>query len=320
MYLLKNAFKSVSRTKGRRNVLILIISLLVIILSSLALSIVISTWKTSKQMYKTSEITATVVLDPSSISQGGGRNPLSSVEASLSYDQITHYGTSSHLKNYYYYLTANVGSSMTPYGGGGNNPGGGNNFGFSAVGYSSYDAMKDFVNGSSEIIMGSMFEFNENFNCLISAEVAYQNELNVGDQISIYNPSNRTEAYVFTICGIYINHESQSSQQIMQNPSNSILMSYDDIDGIVKRSYVQNVVVEQRNNPALITGNITSRFILKDEKSADAFLSDLRDMGLSQLYTIQTNANSILQSLMPAYILQAKAGNFFFIVVSVDVF
>ena len=106
----------------------------------------------------------------------------------------------------------------------------------------------------------------------------------------------------------------------MQNPSNSILMSYDDIDGIVKRSYVQNVVVEQRNNPALITGNITSRFILKDEKSADAFLSDLRDMGLSQLYTIQTNANSILQSLMPAYILQAKAGNFFFIVVSVGCF
>ena len=29
----------------------------------------------------------------------------------------------------------------------------GNIFGFSAVGYSSYDAMKDFVNGSSEIIM-----------------------------------------------------------------------------------------------------------------------------------------------------------------------
>jgi len=307
MFLLKNALKFVTRTKGRRNVTILVLSLIVLVLSCVALSILVSSWKTKKQLFE-NELTAVIVrVQQQNPGQGGNSNQVTGVEANLDYAQITYYGSSQYLRSYYYYMTSNVGASIAPYGAGGGG------MGFRAIGFSSSEAMKDFSNGNCGIILGSMFDFSEDFKCMISAEVAYENKVNVGDKIKIYNPANRNESYELTVCGVFIINSSATNFQTPIN-NNSILMSYDTLSGMVKRSYIKNAIVEQRGNDQVLSGTTTTRFILKNKNSADAFLKDLRKMGLNELYSIQTNISRIEDSLLPLAWVEWRAGWFLLIV------
>ena len=65
-----------------------------------------------------------------------------------------------------------------------------NNGDFSVIGYSSDNAMTDFVNGTATIDSGAVFsEGTENYDCIISLELATFNDLSVGDKFSVTNSS-----------------------------------------------------------------------------------------------------------------------------------
>ena len=85
--------------------------------------------------------------------------------------------------------------------GGGMMPGRmGNQGDATVVGYSSDEAMTEFLVGTSTITEGEMFEEGtEEYTCVISDELATYNELEVGDTIVVVNPNNEEESYELTI-------------------------------------------------------------------------------------------------------------------------
>lgn len=73
---------------------------------------------------------------------------------------------------------------------------------FELDGYSSYEAMTDFVNGTYKITDGEMISDFESRECVISSELATLNEITVGQTISLKNP-NTENTYEFVVKGIY---------------------------------------------------------------------------------------------------------------------
>ncbi|MGN1301322.1 MAG: hypothetical protein ACI4U9_02185, partial [Clostridia bacterium] len=63
---------------------------------------------------------------------------------------------------------------------------------FQINGYSSYDAMTEFINGTYKITEGSIMPTLDNFECVVNSELATLNEITVGSIITLKNPN--TEA------------------------------------------------------------------------------------------------------------------------------
>ena len=105
---------------------------------------------------------------------------------------------------------------------------------FTIIGYSSDEAMTDFLAGTSTLTEGQMFEEGtEALDCIISDELATYNNLVVGDTMTVVNPNNEEESYTLSIVGIYNNSQSTAtSSEVMQgfsssnDPANRIYMSY----------------------------------------------------------------------------------------------
>lgn len=94
---------------------------------------------------------------------------------------------------------------------------------FELSGYSSYDAMTDFVNGSYKVTEGEMISNFANLECVISSELATLNEITVGNTITLKNP-NTEVTYDFVVKGIYKdNTDSDNSASMYSNSANKII-------------------------------------------------------------------------------------------------
>ena len=151
---------------------------------------------------------------------------------------------------------------------------------FELTGYSSYDAMTEFIDGTYKVEDGEMITDFNNYECVISQELATLNEINVGDTITLKNP--KTEAtYDFTVKGIYKdNSDSNDSTSMYSVSANKIITGI----GVIEK------LVEE--DSTLVT-NITPSFILKDEESIDSFTEEVKEKGLDQNYTINTNLDEL---------------------------
>ena len=124
MYIIKNAFRSISRSKAR-NILIGIIALVISVSACIALSIRESAIKAKEDTLGSMEITAQISVDRSSIMQnamGSGTTEKSDIasilqgNSSLSLDELETYSKSSSVKDFYYNITAslNAGDDIDP--------------------------------------------------------------------------------------------------------------------------------------------------------------------------------------------------------------
>lgn len=250
MVLVKNALRSITRSKGR-NILIGIIVLLIAVSACVGLSIRQAAVSTRDQALADMTVTAQIAVDRSSMMQGfrGDRNQGEEFDPSsfkemfqgtgeLSLEELQVYAGAESVQSFTYTLTASLNggegleavdtsSSDNSDDGGsdqdsGGFPGGGKGFGgmaamasqgdFSVIGYSGDDAMTDFVDGIRAITEGAMFAAGtEAAQCVISDELAAYNDLAVGDTLTFCNPQNEEEAYTLTVVGIY--HNEQASVQ-----------------------------------------------------------------------------------------------------------
>lgn len=250
MVLVKNALRSITRSKGR-NILIGIIVLLIAVSACVGLSIRQAAVSTRDQALADMTVTAQIAVDRSSMMQGfrGDRNQGEGFDPSsfkemfqgtgeLSLEELQVYAGAESVQSFTYTLTASLNggegleavdtsSSDNSDDGGsdqdsGGFPGGGKGFGgmaamasqgdFSVIGYSGDDAMTDFVDGIRAITEGAMFAAGtEAAECVISDELAAYNNLAVGDTLTFCNPQNEEEAYTLTVVGIY--HNEQASVQ-----------------------------------------------------------------------------------------------------------
>lgn len=334
MYILKNAWKNMWRAKGR-NILIGIIVVIISLASCIALSINNSAKEIINSEKENASVTATISVDrqkmmesASANGQGGKddfRNLMQSFTA-LSEEEIETYSKSQYVKECTYSLTGNINAvTMEAYSsatsenssnisrpgnmGMGNMPGGkmptmiqGD---FSIVGYSSAKAITDFISGNCKIVDGEMIEETSEDNvCIISKELALFNDLKTGDVISLCNPANEEESYNFTITGIYQDETSGSNQDMFMNMSsmdsaNKIITTYNAYNKMMENSKAYNTSEDSDTATSEIMGNLSSVFYLTSADDVENFETDIRNMGLDEMYSVSTNISSVMASIEP---------------------
>ena len=154
---------------------------------------------------------------------------------------------------------------------------------FELNGYSSYDAMTEFVNGTYQITEGEMITDFTNQECAISSELATLNEISVGSTITLKNP-NTEKTYDFVVKGIYKDNSKMDDTMNMYSPS---------ANKIITGSGVIEKIVAEDNT---IVTSITPSFILQNEESIEAFSEELKGKGLSEYYTVNTNLDELNQA------------------------
>ena len=287
MYIIKNALRCISRSKGR-NILIGIIALVIAVSACIGLSIRQAAESAKKSTLEGMSVTATISYDRQSMmgSMGGGKgggfdrgqfSEMMGNVASLTLDEYRHYATAESVRDFYYTITAyfngndaflpvsdetesdedtNNGSSGShgfqgrPGGMGGAAVSGD----FTLIGYSGDNAMTDFISGNASVLDGgSMFtEGTSEYVCIISQELAVYNSLSVGDTVVITNPSLESESYTLTVSGIYAsastNDFSTSAFGTMQDPANRIYVSANALQSIIDSSTAVSTTVTDENS------------------------------------------------------------------------
>lgn len=196
---------------------------------------------------------------------------------------------------------------------------------FSIIGYSSDSAMVDFTSGVSSVTDGTMFdEGTEDMNCVISSELATYNDIAVGDKITFTNPNNEDETYELTVVGIYTNTEANNSSFSMMgataaDPANEIYVSAAALTKLTELSEEASVTQTDENTgmefSSAITSTVSATYVLGDVDAYYAFEEEVRDLGLSEEYTVSsTDLNSYESSLLPLESLSTMAGWFLLVV------
>lgn len=331
MYVIKNAWKNVIRSKGR-NILIGLIVFVISISSCISLSIRQAAQDAKKDGLENVEITGQISVDRQSMMESMGeagedrssmKEKMSEMEE-LSVEELEKYAKSSAVKNFYYTQTASVDgsnieavstsdttSSDENVGAGGmkqkEKPDQGD---FTLVGYSSDDAMTDFISGTSKITDGEMFsEESSKKTCVISDELATYNSLEVGDKIQLANPEDTSQKTTLTVVGIYHNSSSTSGEtgitgrfQPGADPANQIYISY---------KAMQAVLEDMEDVRTQTNGT----YVFADQDAYEQFQKDVEKMGLDDTYTVSSqDINNYEQSLIPLENLSTFATYFFIVV------
>lgn len=318
MYILKNTIKSVTRIKGR-SILIGIVVLIIATSSCVALSIKNSASSLVESYKNENEIEAKISLDRSKMRSnmksttnvsGTKQNPqdfMSNIPQ-LDMDMVKDYADSDYVKDYTYYIQTTVNASGIEklsmegstdnnvpdqgFGKGKMENGGSQNSGdFEIVGYGDLNSMTEFINSSYKITEGEVFDISSDEKlCLISDELAEENELIVGDIITFVNPNDESITSEFKITAIYEDTSESTEFTMFSNSANKILTTYNALNNFVNLS-------DGTENKIVTTTDAT--FILQNEDAIDSFLQELRDKGLSEYYTLTTNVDTINESIKP---------------------
>ncbi len=338
MYVLKNAFNNILKVKGR-NILIFILVFVIAVSACVALSIQTGAETAKQTTLDNMQITANLTVDRQGMMDMSMMSDPSSIDreaimgqmgASMDIEELETYSTASSVSGYY--LTGSVGmntvdlevyESTSSQGFGGMSGGMmdmgrmGNLGDFTLSGFSSHTGMTDFVDGTSTVIEGSVFdESDTESNVLISYELAFLNDIAVGDTISLANPSNTTEVIEFTVCGIYQNSLTDSS-------ANTMFISYASLEKIAEDSqalgvtYIDERTGNETNAGLKLMPNAT--YVFTDVDNYNAFMAEAETMGLdTETYTlVSQDLTEYEQSILPLDNLSTFTMVFFIVVIAI---
>lgn len=303
MYILKNAITSITRDKGR-NILIGII--IMIISASVAVTLAINNTASSliKSYKEKYQVEATISINRENMmkdfnpedkeSSKSNMKEMFSLANNISVSDIEKYADSKYVKSYYYTQTVGVNANiekaeMTSNSNNdmmdkrkdnnADNKEGETTTDFNLKGYSSYDAMSEFVSGNYKVTDGEVFEDFDSNNCLINSELATLNNLKVGDTITVTDTASNI--YDLVISGIYEEKEdTDSGMKMFANSANTIITSSNFISKM-----------SETNQDLAVTTSPT--FILTSSAVVDKFSSELTSKGLNENLTVQTNLDQV---------------------------
>lgn len=325
MYILKNALTSIVRNKGR-NLLIGIIILVISCAVSVTLAINNSSSSLIKSYELKYEVEATIGMNRQNMMKDfnpedreNSKNIMQEMfnsASSVTVEDIKNYANSEYVKSYYYIMQIGVNaedlekaemtsSSNNNFGGG--RPNGKENFknelsgDFTLKGYSSIEAMNEFIEGSYTIIEGEVFDNFESNDCLINSELATLNEINIGDTITIMDSEDESKTYELIVSGIYEEkNDNDNGMSMFAGSVNTIITNTNFIDKMIE------------NNEDLIV-SITPTFILTSGNVVENFTSELTEKGLSEYLTVQTNLDQVEGATSTISNVQTFAITFLFI-------
>ena len=358
MYILKNALKSILRSKGR-NVLIGLIVLVISVAACIGLSIQNAAEEAREATLDGITITAQISVDRSAMMSGmkenmkpgeNGEKPsfdkdsfrenMNAIE-SLSIDEMTEYAKLDTVKSFYYTMSVSMnGSGLEPVstttsdeeeetddadssnpnaqgmqGFGGSSmemPAGrgekgfkrgsmGEQGDFTLIGYSSDQAMGNFLDGTCTIVDGTVFEEGtKEYHCIISDELATYNDINVGDTITIANPNDEEEIYELEVVGTYNNTQSTvTSGGMMQgfstssDAANQIYLTYNALSSIVATSS-ENAEETTDEDTGIVTTTAlpeqtSGTYVFATVDDYEKFSEEVYEAGLSENYTVSSS-------------------------------
>jgi putative ABC transport system permease protein len=196
---------------------------------------------------------------------------------------------------------------------------------FTLMGYSSENAMTSFVEGTSKITDGAMFDIDsEDNNCLVSEELATLNSLKVGDTITLCNPNDEDETIEYIISGIYTDTDGSQDSTMTgfsasQDSANRIYTSYKSLSAVIETSE-KNATTSTDSDSGMemtsaIRGQVNGTYVFASVEDYEKFEDEARDAGLSDDYTITSNdLTQYESSLTPLENLSSFAGWFLVIV------
>lgn len=329
MYILKNALKSISRSKGR-NILIGIIVMVIAISSCVSLSIKNAAAKAKTDGLNSINITGQISLDRQKViakAQTDGTDPRTAMQSysDPTLAELTKYATATSVKSFYYSMTSSISASGTlepvdtsattsstastssvktnqqnrqqmdngP-------PGGmGSEGDFTITGYSALSAMTSFVNSTNKITSGTIFDENtSDLVCIVSSELATLNSLKVGDKITLANPNVDTETYEFTISGIYTNTSTATTTTNMrfttsQDPANQIYTSFNTLKAVTDKSTsvatTSTNSTTGRTNTTALRNQVAGTYVFADASKFEAFKTEVTALGLGEYYTVSSS-------------------------------
>lgn len=205
---------------------------------------------------------------------------------------------------------------------------------FQIVGYSNKTAMVDFApGGTSSVTEGTVFdESTENFDCIISSELATYNSLNVGDSVTVCNPQNEEETYTLNIVGVYTNTAANNNEfanmmeMTLNDPANQIYMSYNALNKMVGLSETANSAEtedegedegeeEEASTASGLRGSLSATYVFKTVENYEKFKTEVYSMGLDESYTVNsTDVSDYEESLKPLNSLNSMTGWFLIII------
>ena len=290
MFILKNAWISIIRNKGR-NILIGVIILVI----SCACTITLAINNTASDLINSYESAfdkeLTLSFNRENMMKNFDRSNMEEYRQNFSnigtytIDDVKSFAESNHIVNYRYTYgislngsniekvtseTSNVGNRSFNFSGG---------MDFTLTGYSSIDAMSEFVFGTyemTEIVDGAWnIAFDDNY-VFINEELASYNELNLNDKIKLEDEDGKT--YEFEIIGIFKENETGNSapMSMFSNSANTLVTNADTLINIA----------ESNEN---IKGNVTPTFIIDDYDNADIVQNEFYEKGLDENFIVQTN-------------------------------
>lgn len=151
---------------------------------------------------------------------------------------------------------------------------------FELDGYSSYDGMTEFINGTYTVTQGEMISGFKNFECVINEELATLNEVSVGETITLKNPTTE-KTYDFTVVGIYKNSSDTDNSSNMYSPSANKIITGDKV--------IEQLVADDNT----LTTNVTPSFVLLNKDVIEDFTNEVKEKGLNEYYTINTNLDQL---------------------------
>lgn len=314
MYILKNAFISITRNKGR-NLLIGIIVVVIACATTIALAIRSSAKNLIESYENQYDVTATIGINRESMrgemkfdqemtdeersQQKSNMADIFSTASSISVSDINNYGDSDYVKDFYYTLSVGVNSDSLEKastnmenssfaGGPDENRGGGKeNFqnldasDFTLMGYSSLTSMEDFISGKYTITEGELSSDLESMTCVINSELATLNGINVGDEITFVDSSDDDNSVTLKVVGIF--EEESDAEDAMGMFTTSA-------NTIITNTSVVSTLIENNED---IKSTLSPTFILTDKSVIEGFEEELAEKGLSEYLQVSTNLDQV---------------------------
>ncbi len=304
MYILKNAWISIMRNKGR-NILIGIIIIVVACSSCIALSIMNAANEIVSSYDEKYDIEATITMNRQNMLSDFNKDSSSQEEniekfneiEELTVEDIDNYGNSEYVSSYYYTSSVSVNSKelepATEEIQSSTNNKFRDNMGiknermstgdFTLIGYSSYSAMNDFILGTYTISEGTISEDFESDTCIINSELASINDIEIGDTITVVDPDDEDVEYELTVTGFYTDNKEETESDMNSMYSQSV-------NTIITNTHVIDSISEKDDS---LRVSIGPTFILKNSDVVDEFSSELQEKGLNEYYQVSTNLDKI---------------------------
>lgn len=326
MYILKNAFISITRNKGRN----LLIGLVVLVIAccctiTLAINNTASDLITSYSDAYQKELTISFNRDAMKKDfDFSNRDEMEKAKESFenietyTIDDVESFAESEYITSYYYTYSFSLnGKDIEPvsmdnddntdqnknFGGGHGNIGKMklNSLDFVLSGYSSIDSMNEFINGTytiTEVVDNAWDIAFDGDYIFINEELANYNELDLGDTIKLED-EDKDNVYEFEIIGIFTDNslEEGSMMSMFSNSANTIITNS---DALVK--------IDSGNDS--IKGTITPTFIIDSYNNVDLIQEEFYEKGLNNNYSVTSNQEVVESAVSSIQNVKSFAASF----------